>query len=393
MNHSVREKNRIVSLDIIRGIAIFAIFFVNIPSMLGIENRYLFRAYDGIDSIVRLIYDLLIQTKFYSIFAFLFGIGFYLFMSRAEAKGKSMNALFTRRLLLLFAMGILHMILLWNGDILALYAVQGFWLFFFYRAKPKTVLIVSLTLLLLYIVVSYNFMQRTLSSYDTFIPSMLFNNTYTHYTADLLQRAVGLVNYEMLSWISYTPEILGLFALGVYCAKIKLFNRTKELATPIRIVQWTALVLSVLCWVPIISYYMTNAAYASNKAYLYIYLGGKSLAAFYVTTIILLLNKQKLEMILRPFRYVGRMALTNYLLQTIFTVLLVPLFIPNTAALPLWSSMLICVLFFSIQVGISKWWLSRFEFGPMEWLWRIATYWEVQPIRRKQLLPEETLHL
>jgi len=392
MNHSVMEKDRIVSLDIIRGIAILAIFFVNIPSMLGIENRYLFRAYDGMDAIVRLIYDLLIQTKFYSIFAFLFGIGFYLFMSRAEAKGKSMNALFTRRLLLLFAMGILHMILLWNGDILALYAVQGFWLLLFYRAKSKTVLIVSLSLLLLYILVSYNFMQHTLSSYDTFIPSLLFNNTYHHYTVDLWQR-LDMVSYEMLSWISYTPEILGLFALGVYCAKIKLFNRTKELAKPIRIVQWTALALSVLCWVPVISYYITNTAYASNKVYLYIYLGGKTLAAFYVTTIIMLLNKQKWQRILLPFRYIGRMALTNYLLQTIFTVLLVPLFIPNTAALPLWSSMLICLVFFSIQVGLSKWWLSRFEFGPMEWLWRVATYWQVQPIRRQKLLPEETLHL
>lgn len=92
MLKSIEEKERIIEIDIIRGIAILGIFFVNLPEMLVAPMVSI--KYMGMDGWVRLIYNMLIQTKFYTIFSFLFGLGFYIFMSRAEARGDKMYKLF-----------------------------------------------------------------------------------------------------------------------------------------------------------------------------------------------------------------------------------------------------------------------------------------------------------
>ena len=91
---------------------------------------------NGLDSYIRLFYDMFIQTKFYTIFSFLFGLGFYIFMNRAEAKTDRPKTLFVRRLLILLLFGFLHYVLLWDGDILHSYAIAGFFLLLFYKREP-----------------------------------------------------------------------------------------------------------------------------------------------------------------------------------------------------------------------------------------------------------------
>ena len=86
MTQNLTQGERIHSIDIIRGIAVLGIFLVNWPVIAGVDSRDLSGIYEGIDSYIRLFYDMFIQTKFYTIFSFLFGLGFYIFMSRAEAK-------------------------------------------------------------------------------------------------------------------------------------------------------------------------------------------------------------------------------------------------------------------------------------------------------------------
>ncbi|MGM2853494.1 DUF418 domain-containing protein, partial [Bacillus cereus group sp. Bce028] len=99
--------------------------------------------YSGTDKVIRLLIDLFIQAKFYTIFAFLFGVGFYIFIKNAEAKGYSMYKLFSRRLCILLLFGLLHFIFLWYGDILHAYALAGFILLFFYKRSTKLIFIVG----------------------------------------------------------------------------------------------------------------------------------------------------------------------------------------------------------------------------------------------------------
>ena len=91
MTQNISQGERIHSIDIIRGIAVLGIFLVNWPIIAGIDSRDLSGVYEGLDSYIRLFYDMFIQTKFYTIFSFLFGLGFYIFMTRAEAKRSTKN--------------------------------------------------------------------------------------------------------------------------------------------------------------------------------------------------------------------------------------------------------------------------------------------------------------
>lgn len=377
------NKERIESLDILRGIAILGIFFVNVPQMFGMESPISSRAYYGVDAVVRLLYDLLIQTKFYTIFAFLFGVGFYLFMSRAEMQNKPIYRLFSRRLIILLIIGMIHLVLLWRGDILHLYAVQGFWLLLFYRKSPKTILIWSLPLIGLFTLLMLISFYPTMENTTALLPIGPEYNALHHFTDAIYDRIIFFIKYLLPSLVNYTPEILGLFLLGLYCGKIRLFERVDELQKKLKNLWWITLCLSVLFSIPIIAYYVSHKFYDSKKMYFFIYLGGKSLALFYVLSLLLLLRKIKWQKRLRFFSYVGRMALTNYLLQTVVSVIIVPLIIKNTAAYSLWATAVYCLLVYLLQIGFSRWWLKSFAWGPVEWLWRAGTYGKLPAIRRK----------
>jgi len=380
MHQSISGKERIQSLDVIRGVAIAGIFLVNVPNMLRIEPLS-GRAYEGVDAVVRLLLDLLIQTKFYVIFSFLFGVGFYIFMSRAEAAGKRMNRLFVRRLLLLLFIGVLHYLLLWDGDILHMYAISGFWLLLFYRSNPKGLLIGALVCIALFLALAYVSFQGSGAS----VMSGYYYNALDDYANRMAERAKLFLNVALPNVVSYTPEILGLFLLGLYCAKIDLFRRIDAFVRPLRALQWLSLAAWALCAIPIVSAYLEPGPYQSRHAYFYIILGGKALGAFYVATLLLLTRKTGYSSpILKSFAYVGRTALSNYLLQTVVTTLGASLLFANTAALPLWSVAVYCPLFFALQVILSRWWMSRFAYGPMEWLWRNGTYGRMQSMRMKR---------
>lgn len=146
MTQSISQDERIHSIDIIQYCYI-RYFLVNWPIIAGIDSRDITGSYEGIDSYIRLFYDMFIQTKFYTIFSFLFGLGFYIFMQRAEMKTNRPTTLFIRRLLILFLFGFTHYVLFWDGDILHTYAITGFFLLLFYKRAPRTILIWALVLL------------------------------------------------------------------------------------------------------------------------------------------------------------------------------------------------------------------------------------------------------
>ncbi|MEG0440405.1 MAG: hypothetical protein RR587_14315, partial [Solibacillus sp.] len=137
MNSFVTQKERIVSLDIIRGLALFGILFINVAAFKILVEGEL-PEYSGINGIIETFIDIFIEKKFFSIFSFLFGVGFYIFASRAEARGDKPRWRFARRLLALLLIGIVHIIVFW-GSILSIYAIIGFLLIPFYNAKISTI--------------------------------------------------------------------------------------------------------------------------------------------------------------------------------------------------------------------------------------------------------------
>ena len=396
-NESVLGKERIVTLDIIRGFAILGIFLVNMPSFTGSE----FMVYTGADKTIRMLFDMFIQTKFYTIFSFLFGLGFYIFMTRAEARGEKVFRLFSRRLLALLLFGVLHLVLLWKGDILHTYAIMGFFLLLFYRRKAKTVLIWGIILIL-----SFQFLLGTSALFayigEQFDESLNFTEQIREET--LAEGKVTLEAYttlsysELLKWripnelksvignIPLTlPDILGMFLVGLFVGKINLFRRVTELKRKLRITQIITLLLSLP---PLVAIAMSYAKLEdvifmnSLENYFLVHFSGFTLSIFYIVTIALLLEKQTWQRVLNPFRYVGQMALTNYFFLTVFGVIIFYGF-GLYGQISLAAGLLYSIIFYCLQIILSYFWLKKFRFGPFEWLWRVMTYGKVQQFKKE----------
>lgn len=383
MTQNISQGERIHSIDIIRGIAVLGIFLVNWPIIAGIDSRDLSGVYEGLDSYVRLFYDMFIQTKFYTIFSFLFGLGFYIFMTRAEVKTDRPKTLFVRRLLILLLFGFLHYVLLWDGDILHSYAIAGFFLFLFYKRKPRTILIWAIVLLSI-----FQFLMLIATIGIAFIPkeelglslpimpledwvSQIQNRFHAFY-------AIGIgLNVSML------PETVGLFLLGLYAGKKDIFRRTKELDPKLKKWQIIMFVLTLPFWFFMVRYFLSTSSYEPLYMQGLAMFSGKTLFIFYIFTLMRLLQKERWQTLLRPFQYVGRMALTNYISHTIVTLLVFGLLFKNGYLAPLWVGPLFCVGFYTLQIFISRWWLSRYQYGPLEYIWRLGTYGKMMPLKKK----------
>lgn len=399
-NESVLGKNRIVTLDIIRGFAIMGIFLVNMPAFTGSE----FMVYAGTDKTVRMLFDMFIQTKFYTIFSFLFGLGFYIFMTRAEARGEKVFRLFSRRLFALLLFGILHLVFLWKGDILHTYAIMGFLLMLFYRRKAKTVLIWGIILIL-----SFQFLlgASALFAYigEQFDETLNFKEQLREET--LAEGEVTIEAYTTLSYIELIkwrvsnelpkillnipltlPDILGMFLIGLYVGKIKLFQRVQELKRKLRITQIITLLISIPPLVAIAWGYSGQEDVTflfSLGNYFFLHFSGFTLSIFYIITITLLLEKQMWQRVFNPFRYVGQMALTNYLCQTFFCVIVFYGF-GLYAQISLADGLVYSIIFYCVQMILSNLWLKKFQFGPFEWLWRVMTYGKAQQFKKEKVV-------
>ncbi|MBM7703615.1 DUF418 domain-containing protein [Metabacillus iocasae] len=392
-------KERIVTIDVIRGFALFGIFLVNMPAFhspdFKVQLNGMHMSYTGMDYWVDMFLQMFIQMKFFTIFSFLFGLGFYLFMSRAEQKKFRMNRLFSRRLLGLLIFGLLHLVFLWLGDILHLYAIAGFILLFFYKRKPKTILIWAFSIL---------FVFHALISLSFLVPQEMLQEMEAGMQENYDEKLATYVSiYEQASyqeWLSYRLEteipfilmnlpftlmpVLALFLFGLYAGKIGIFERINEHQNLLKKVQLVSFLIGILFALLLGSTkanLLTFGVYEGSAIQLFTSISGIGLCFFYITTLTLLLRKEVWIKRLRPLGYVGQMALTNYLLQTIICVILF-LGFNLYGQMSLTMGTLLCFVIYGLQLFISYKWLQVYQFGPFEWLWRMMTYGSIQPIKR-----------
>jgi uncharacterized protein len=358
---------RIELVDIIRGFALLGIFFVNIPDMWG-KGYYFVSEYVGSDAFVRLLYDMFIQTKFYTLFSFLFGLSFYFFMQSTAQRGLKPKRLMARRLALLLIFGGLHFFFVWFGDILMSYAVIGFLLLLFYGRKAKTILIWSLILLAIsFLILPLSYYMASITNPD--LLNMVLFESVPGWSA----RVDFFMNYGIAGIISYIPEILGLFLLGLYAGMKGWFTTQGLSDRMLARAQWISLLLTVIIFIPMILNYVSTEVYEPALIYHFTYLSGKTLAVFYLVTFVRVVRAWG-AMRFHGLAALGRMAFTNYLTQSIVTMLLLHFVFQQASTWPLWTYTLYAILFLSVQMAWSVWWLNRYRMGPLEWLWRKGTY-------------------
>ena len=395
---------RILFIDVLRGAALFGIlaanmraFFAPLDAYMQIGVLYHSRA----DVLAQAFIDAFIQGKFISIFSFLFGMGFAIQLSRAEARGVRFMGFYPRRLLALALFGLIHGLLIWAGDILLTYALSGAILLLFRKRQQKTLLWWAGSLFAVPIVVSTTFLILYFSRFhrpwmDPKPPNMkhLYDviNIYAHGTVR------QMLAQNWVQWKRDLPTELfaiyaaGLFLLGMWVWRAGIVQRLDEYRPVLRRVCAWCMPLGL-----VISIYVAivKAVVPSGTVSLWAWFAGilwlpgsHILAAGYASGLALLFLREDWRRFLLPFAAVGRMALTDYLMQSVFFTLF---FYHYTTGLygrigPA-IGLIPTVIFYGAQVVFSNWWLQRCRFGPMEWLWRGMTYGKFPSMRKEEPLP------
>jgi uncharacterized protein len=397
------KQERIEVLDVIRGFAILGIFLVHMPLWFGFPGMYL-EMLGALQSMWTNVWDttassfvnLFVLGKFYTMFSFLFGLGFVIFYERAKARSSRATLLFYKRLFVLMVIGLLHAFFIWHGDILVAYALFGLLLPLFFSRKLKTILIWAAVFIFLFVsIVSLGIlgismmdevtlsavMQPIIERMKGYMDSSIYAYGQGNFAAIMAQRTADtLFGYGQL-WAMFFL-VFPLFLLGVYVGKRGIFqNIEANLSFIKKAWKWGLIIGLSMSIVKFITADQINN-FLPNIHTLIFYvssiLGDTGLSIFYMTSIILLFQSKNWMLKLKPFGYVGRMALSNYLFQSIIATMIfynygLGLYGQIGPALGL----LFVVVIFIGQILISKYWLERYQFGPMEWVWKSLTYGKI----------------
>jgi uncharacterized protein len=405
----VQKQERFQVVDIVRGFALFGILMVNIQ-MTGQSSSDLWEP-RGSNTVAFFIMETFFSSKFYSMYSLLFGLGMSLQMLRAEGQQVPFVWRYLRRLFWLFVIGGLHALLVWEGDILTLYAILGLVLVLCRKLKPGLLVGIALGLIALQ-VAAFGPAQQWYSHHT----SAVSNYGMGQYQIDLMFRTgtyPQLVEFRLESWfpvwltqniaaegsfgmglaafglfLLQTINIAGFFLLGLAAGKAGVFQDVEGHLRFWRRLFWIAFPIGLViniggdAWVNGL-YAQANETGLSGWEYqlMYAVYGLMPVLTFgYISGLVLLSRKWKF---LRFWAPAGQMALTNYLVQNIFsTWLFFGYGFGLYADIPGMWVILIAVGLYALQLVASNLWLKRFRFGPAEWVWRSLTYWKRQPMRQ-----------
>lgn len=235
----ISSTERIQILDILRGFAVLGILAVNIGGFAApsFYPGYVPPPMPWYDQAAHAFVQLFAEGKFYTIFSFLFGLGFAVQLQRAEAKGKDIRSFYPRRLLVLFAIGVLHSILLWSGDILRMYALWGFALLAFRRRSNRTLLIAAGLLFVLSFAAlgllggqsgvntgSPGGAEMQLADLARARAAYTSSSIGDYFTFQLI---ASLVVFVFIA-LSQGPSVLALFLIGLLAGRSRIFERLDE---------------------------------------------------------------------------------------------------------------------------------------------------------------------
>jgi uncharacterized protein len=382
-------------LDVLRGAALLGIVSAN----MILYSLYLYLpdsakarlATHTADQVLDFLELLLIEGKFYTIFSVLFGVGFSILLSRSIAKEIVFHRFFLRRVFFLFLLGTAHAVLFWHDDILQAYALCGALLLPFVSAPTRTIMAFAILALLAPIPIKllggipsgvFTDAQNALLDRFGFTPDTLIE-TWTRGSPG------EIVRLNLTKWFSQVSflitsgmifKIFGCFLLG-FCIGRHEIHKDLALYRPVvrRMAIW-----GLAIGLPL------NVSYAAtfdSGSWLYELsstFGVLPLSAGYASLLCLIWLDSKGRRRLRYFAPVGRMALTNYVGQSVICTLVfygTGLGLGGTMGPTLYLPIGFAV--YAFQVMASRWWLDRFRFGPLEWLWRMLTYGEWFPLARR----------
>lgn len=394
-------KDRVVFLDVLRGFALTGILFANILSWSGIK----FLPFESIielgnvqvDSILYKILTFLVDTKFYTIFSILFGVGFYMQLSR-NLDNPSFAGFYFKRQLLLLLIGSIHTFF-WSGDILMLYALMGMILIGLRRIPVQKFLAVGAGLYFFPIVLDIIYMHTFAQDLPVIEKAAL--KTYSDMSPEAV--VAGFQSGEFFKtfstnwhnvfwrWYDFIPsgrpfKVLGLFFFGSYLYHKEFFTKgalkTKNLLTFLIIgIVFTTITINMKGSVASFSRDWNNVLYRVLHEF-----GQIGLSLSYICILAKFVERFTNSKVVEWLKNYGRMSLTSYVGHTVMGILV---FYPVIAfgyfgKLTLETIYYVAWIILVIQIAFSTIWFKYFKFGPVEWLWRCASYGKWFPILKDE---------
>jgi len=463
----VAASQRIDSMDILRGVALVGILVMNIEWFgRSISEFSTFdQTLSGLDHAVGWLVRCFVEGKFYKLFALLFGMGFAVMLLRAQEKGMAFGAWFTRRMLVLFVIGLMHSFFIWPGDILHDYAVAGLlllgWVTIFQSSTMKTFNRPNTFLRIALIWMAFPIMAAAVAGgvvgmrYDN--ATMVAAWEEDQQVARLVEERMALprapeeiievdVNdgvssgekpaltpgerieaavatamdarrdreesierevaiyttgsYREATQYRFTESLRSLgdtlffalivlmptFLVGYWFVASGVLRKRREnrhIFRPMTIIGLSFGFCLTVSGLVLLQHPASQASlFIADTGNTLFFFGQYVLCAGYVGLIILLLDRQRWFTFLNRFAPMGRMALTNYIMQTTILALIFHGYaggLFGTAGRA--PQMLIAAVILVFQLYFSAWWLRKYRFGPLEWLWRSLTYQSIQPVR------------
>jgi len=391
------KPERIIILDSLRGFALFGILLSHlILSFDGGALPYFNKIsnYPHFDEFVSFFNNLFVKGKFFTIFSFLFGISFSIQIFK-KGEPKTILLRYAWRLIILGIIGFLHG-LLWRGDILLIYSILGFVIMLVIKLPDKWLVILSFILIMNIPGRILNFDSHIFKPQTSSVLKKQNLETEEH-SKDfyLILKTGNFKDLIIANFYEIKPKFifqfsgrmhvtLGFMMLGLYVGRKKIFNNLKINKFLIIKVFLISLIIGALTLIFIVE----SKAYFKSPLLFFIRefvrdLNHFSFSILYISGIVILYMEDIFLDLFKNLSVVGRMALSNYILQSIIGgFIFFGYGFGLIGDMPAFIAFLLIFPIFIIQIYLSEFWLMKFKFGPLEWVWRSLTYFKFQDMRK-----------
>jgi uncharacterized protein len=401
----VQSTDRLLSLDTLRGFAVLGILIMNIQSFslpgAAYINPTAYGSLVDVNKVIWIISHLIASEKFISIFAMLFGAGILLFSDKLRSAGIRSAPLHYRRLFWLFVFGMLHAYLLWYGDILVALSLCGMLVFIFRKKKPSSLLWISLIFFIIPIIF-YTSSSLTMPYWSAEARQQLAETWKPEH--ETIMKEIDAMRGSWLDQMGVRVpaaffmqtslflmetfwRLMSMMLLGMALYKMNFLSGNFSKRSYLSVAIGGILIGVFIGGIGVVLNFETEwtMRFSMFLGRHFNYIGSVVMAVGYSAALILISKSYHLDFLKNTLAVIGRMAFSNYILQTIICTTIFYGFgfgrFAKSGRIILSLEVLIIWLIITL---FSLFWLKYFRYGPLEWTWRSLTYWKIQPLTKEK---------
>ncbi len=365
-------RKRTAIVDALRGWALLGVVLVNYALFYSFDAVIRIPAYDVTSWTMKFIVQLCFQTKEWTLLSALFGYGFAMLIARSHERNSASQRLFLRRMFWLGAIAVVNS-MIYYGDILKDYVLMGLVISLFHRASQKLFLVLTICgLLTIPLLIPLSRSVHLILPFEA-PPVSLYQS---HRFIDVLRFGwlSGVhVLFSFPKYFDWNLVMLTCGFLGAYLQKSGFFEQLGNQQRLLRGAVWKSALVAVA--LPLIHIAFVSLGWRIDRDYDAFIWFELSLMVCLTCILCRIFLKYRNTVFFRSFQCVGQMTLTNYLMQNVIGLLLFSGFGLGLLHKEKYSfSIEVAMMVFCLQIWFSRWWLSRYRWGPVEWLWRSLTY-------------------